>query len=247
MSTSNIAYRKAQELAAALKNEAALLAFEEAAKEEPTNFKPLFGVGLMLQRLDRNPEAITALSRVIEMEPRIAEAYYSRALSFQRLEQYSRALTDLDRALELQPEDTETIYARGVSLRHLDRYEEASDTFSTVLSKVGRHPAASHGRATIRYAMGDYAGAIVDFSACLAGGIDSYGVRLLRGVAFFYVGRHSEAVADLSHAISLEPETVSAYFRRSQVYRAMGDDVNAAKDFERGARLGENRKQDISD
>jgi len=81
MSRSNTAYQKAQELAAASKNEAALLAFEEAFKQEPTNFRAVFGVGLMLQRLQQHADAVVALSQVISMQPRIAEAFYSRALS----------------------------------------------------------------------------------------------------------------------------------------------------------------------
>jgi len=151
--------------------------------------------------------------------------------------QYSTALTDLDRAIELQPEDPESMYARGVSLKHLERYGEATDAFSAVISKAGRHAAAFHGRATIKYKMGDYHGAIADFSDCLTDGLDSYGMRLLRGLAFYYVGRHSEAIADLSIAISLQPEIGSTYLRRWQIYKEMGDDANAAKDFEIGNKL----------
>src|SRR5439155_7493719 len=110
-------------------------------------------------------------------------------------------------------------YARGVSLKHLDRYQEAVGAFTFVLSRAGRYPAASHGRATVRYALGDYGGAILDFSDCIDGGIDSYDVRLLRGLAYQQVGRHKEALADLSLAISLQPCLGSTYIRRWQVYK----------------------------
>jgi len=49
----NAAYREAQRLAAASKNDAALLAFEEAFRQEPANYKAIFGVGLMFQRLNQ--------------------------------------------------------------------------------------------------------------------------------------------------------------------------------------------------
>ncbi|HYG36876.1 MAG TPA: hypothetical protein VEC99_18935 [Clostridia bacterium] len=39
MTTRVTSYQKGQELAAALKNEAALIAFEKAFKEEPSNYK----------------------------------------------------------------------------------------------------------------------------------------------------------------------------------------------------------------
>src|SRR5689334_20493994 len=92
------AYQKAQELAAALKNEAALIAFEQAFKEEPSNYKAVFGKGLMLQRLGGYADAVEAFSKVIAMQPQIAEAHYSRALSLQDLGRHTEALIDLDTA-----------------------------------------------------------------------------------------------------------------------------------------------------
>src|SRR5689334_9501791 len=101
MSTCPTAYQRAQELAAALKNEAALLAFEQAFKEEPNNYKAIFGAGLMHQRLGEHVQAINAFSTVIAMQPKIAEAHYSRALSFQDIERHTDALADLEVALQL--------------------------------------------------------------------------------------------------------------------------------------------------
>jgi tetratricopeptide (TPR) repeat protein len=89
----------------------------------------------------------------------------------------------------------------------------------------------------VRHATGDYVGAIADFSDCLAGGMDSYDVRLLRGLAFHRIGRHTEAIDDLSRAISLCPDVGSTYIRRWQVYKEMGDDKSAAQDFEVGNKL----------
>jgi tetratricopeptide (TPR) repeat protein len=230
-------YRKAQELAAASKNEAALIAFQEAYREEPSNFKTIFGAGLMHQRLREHPDAIAAFSKVIEMQPRIADAYYSRALSLQDLGQHSEALVDLDFALELKPQDADTLYAQGVSLRKLKRQEEAFEAYSAAIRIADGYPEASDGRGKIRYAKGDYAGAIADFSDCLAGGLDSYDVRLLRGLSHYYLNRHKEAIEDLSAAVALRPNEGGAYLRRGQVYSALGDKVNAAKDFKIGSQL----------
>jgi tetratricopeptide (TPR) repeat protein len=231
------AYQKGQELAAALKNEAALIAFEEAFKKEPSDYKAAFGIGLMLQRLGQHSEAIAAFAQVIRMQPRIAEAYYSRALSLQDLGRHTEALNDLDAALEMRADYVDAAYARGISLKKLERLEEASDAYSAVLSLAGRYPPASHGRATIRYAMADYAAAIEDFSTCIADGLDSYDVRLLRGLAFHCVGRHLEAIEDLSRAISFRPEVGSTYIRRWQVYKELGDEANATQDFQVGTKL----------
>jgi len=237
MSVRATAYEKGQELAAALKNEAALIAFEQAFKEEPDNYKAAFGMGLMLQRLGQHSEAVGVFSQVLRTQPRIAEAYYSRALSLQDLGRHAEALNDLDTALALRPDYWDAVYARGVSLKKLERFQEASDAYSEVLSLVGRYPPASYGRATIRYAMADYAAAIDDFTTCIADGMDSYDVRLLRGLAFHRVGRHSEAIEDLSRAIAFRPTDGSTYLRRWQVYKELGDEVRAEEDYRVSKRL----------
>jgi tetratricopeptide (TPR) repeat protein len=78
---------------------------------------------------------------------------------------------------------------------------------------------------------------IADFSDYISAGFDSYDVRLLRGIALHHVGRHGDAIADLSCAISMCPEKVSAYFRRAQAYDALGDKERAMNDFSVGREL----------
>jgi tetratricopeptide (TPR) repeat protein len=237
------AYQKGQELAAAQKDEAALIAFEEALRQEPRNYKAAFGRGLMLQRLGNHPEAVVAFSEVLRMQPRIAKAHYSRALSLQDLGQHAEALNDIDTALALHTDYVDAVYARGVSLKKLERFEEASDAYSEVLAKAGRYPPASHGRATIRYAMADYTGAIEDFTVCIQQGMDTYDVRLLRGLAFHRTERPTQAIEDLSRAISFRPQVGSTYLRRWHVCKQLGDEVRAAEDFQVGTKLLEKESE----
>lgn len=191
----------------------------------------------MLQRLGRHEEAISSFTHVIWMRPDIAEAYYSRASSRNKLDYSDQALIDAEHALKLNPDYTDAMYVRGVSLKNLKRYEEALEAFTTVISRTGKYPPASHGRATIRHMKGDYHGAIADFSECLAAGLDRYDIRLLRGLAYFRVGKFHESIEDLTVAIEMRPEKGSTYIRRWQVYKQMGDELNAAKDMDTGKRL----------
>lgn len=243
MSAENSAYRRAQELAASYTNEAALSAYREALAENWGDFRAAFGEGLMLQRLDRHEYAISIITHVIWMRPDIAEAYYSRALSRDKLKDFNEALLDAERALKLNPEYTDAMYLRGVSLKNLKRYEEALEEFTTIISRAGKYPPASHGRATIRSANGDYHGAIADFSDCLAAGLDGYDIRLLRGLAYYRIGKFHESIEDLTLAIEMRPEDGSTYIRRWQVYKALGDELNAAKDMDTGKRLLRSQRQ----
>jgi tetratricopeptide (TPR) repeat protein len=56
-------------------------------------------------------------------------------------------------------------------------------------------------------------------------------------LAFHRVGRHTQAIEDLSRAISLRPEAGSTYIRRWQVYKEIGDETRAAQDFQLGTKL----------
>lgn len=243
MNSESSAYRRAQELAADSKYEAALSAYREALAKNWGHFRAALGEGLMLQRLGRHEEAISCFTHVIWMRPNIAEAYYSRASSRNSLKNFDHALLDAERALQLNPNYTDAMYVRGVSLKGLERYREALEVFTTVISRAGKYPPASHGRATIRQRNGDFHGAIADFSDCLNAGLDRYDIRLLRGLAYFRIGKFHEAIEDLTLAIKSRPEEGSTYIRRSQVHTALGDEINAAKDMETGKRLLKSKRQ----
>lgn len=233
----NSAYQEGQRLAAEHKDDAALLAFETALAQESMNYKAAFGIGLMLQRKSRHQEAVQAFTKVLEIQRRIPQVHYSRGISLQALGRYVEALTDIDIALDLDPGYIDAIYARGVSLKHLDRDEEAMEAYDVVLGKTGAYPPASHGRATLRSRNGDCHGAISDFTTCIEAGMDSYDIRLLRGLVYYRVGMLEEARHDLTCAISLNPTEGSTYIRRWQVLKDIGESDLADADLERGTRL----------
>lgn len=231
------AYRKGLDLAGDNKNEAALIAFQAALDQEPTNFKAAFGIGLMHQRQQRHEDAIEAFSKVLEIQPRIPEAHYSRALSLQACARHAEALPDLDTALDLDPGYMDALYARGLSLKNLERYEEALEAFHVVLGKTGAYLPASHGRATLLHMRGEYPGAISDFSDCIRGGMDNFNIRLLRGLAYYRSGNLAAALEDLSTAIEMNPENGRAYIHRWQVLTDLGEKEAAKKDLEFGRQL----------
>lgn len=230
-------YRQGWQLADGGKNEAALMAFEEAVRQDPKNFKAIFGIGVILQRLKRHEEAIAAFSGVLEIQPKVPQAHYSRAHSHRELGRFEEALTDLDIALDMNPGYIDALYARGINLKSLERDDEAADAYEVVLAKSGKYPPASHGRGTIRHRMGDYEGAIADFTAAIEGGIDGYDIRLLRGLAYYRLERLAEAEADFTAAISFRPLEGTLYMHRFLVFKKLGKNELAEEDRKRGREL----------
>jgi len=234
----NAAYQRGKELMESGKNAAALVALEEAMRQDPNHFKAAFSAGLVLQRLEKYEEAIAAFSKVMEIQPRIPQAHYSRALCLHKLRRYEEALTDLDIALDLDPGYIDALYARGMNLKGLERYDEALEAYEIVLGKSGgKYPPASHGRATLRHMTGDYEGAISDFTVCIANGLDRDDVRFLRGLAYYRTGRFAEARDDLAAAIALNPRHGSAYAHRGLLLCKLGEQELGKQDLERSKEL----------
>jgi tetratricopeptide (TPR) repeat protein len=234
-------YQKGVELSQACKPDAALVAFETARAENPCDYRTHFGVGWALQKLERHEEAINAFTAAIELKNDVSGVLYSRALSNLILRRGDEALHDLDRALELSPDDIEAMYARGNSLKALERYDEAIAAYSKVIAANDRHFGAHDGRAKLRHRAGDFMGATADFTRCLELGHDTYDVRLLRGLAYQYSDQHTNAIDDLTIAISMEPDVGSTYLRRWSSYIKLGDHENAEKDFVVGTKLLHNK------
>ena len=180
----NNAYKRAQELAAVSKDEAALIAFEEAIRQQSDNYKAAFGAGLMLQRLNRHSEAVARFSSVIKTHPGLAEAYYSRALSCQGLQKHLQALTDIEHALVIRADFADARCAQGHSLKALGRHPEAVQAYSAAIALSPLHLPALHGRAIVKRMLRDNEGAVADLGVCIANGGTLYDVRLLRGLAF---------------------------------------------------------------
>lgn len=230
-------YRKAQALSAEGKHSAALIAFEEAFRQEPGNFRPLYGVGLMHQQLEDHEMAVQAFSQVIRMQPRIPQVYCSRAHSFQKLKAYTEALADGDAAVGLDPAHLEGHFARGIALRHLERIEEAVEAYDATLS-LGPYPAASRNRATLRYFLEDYVGAADDITTYIGTLSEVPAIEWhMRGVFYCAAQQYRRAVEDFTRAIDADPREVGSYFRRNYCYKELGETEAAAKDWKIGMKL----------
>jgi enediyne biosynthesis protein E4 len=81
--------------------EAALAAFSEAARADPSLSAPDLNAGILLLKLGRIPEAVTRLGQAIAKSPRSAEAHYQRARTYLELNQAALAEKDLLQAVSI--------------------------------------------------------------------------------------------------------------------------------------------------
>lgn len=123
--------------------------------------------------LDRTDGAIARCSRALREEAgnRANQiiTYINRGnLRLARAE-YDLAITDFDAAIRLEPTNAEAQLNKGVALIALERFGPAIVTLTEAVSLGVQEPhKAYYNRAIAREALGDYRGALEDYSTALA-------------------------------------------------------------------------------
>ncbi|MBN2593714.1 MAG: tetratricopeptide repeat protein, partial [Sedimentisphaerales bacterium] len=73
--------------------------------------------------------------------------------------------------------------------------------------------------------------------------LDNASAYILRARAYATLGRGGEAIKDLNHAVSIEPDNVEVWVARSDFYRSTGQLKNASADIKRALDLGSDNVQ----
>jgi len=144
----------------------AMLSFEQALRLDPGHLPSRYHLGLMLHKLEKHEHAVRAFGVVLQEVQNDPLVYESRGLVYQTLHQHQRAVEDFSAALLLMEPGTEgeDHYHRGESLLAMGRCEAALQDFDRACELGWRDAALFHARAMAKEALGDYQGAIDDFT-----------------------------------------------------------------------------------
>ncbi|WP_013325421.1 tetratricopeptide repeat protein [Gloeothece verrucosa] len=85
--------------------------------------------------------------------------------------------------------------------------------------------------------LGDYQGAIEDFTEVIRLYPNSAEAYYNRGIAYSKLGNSGAAMADYNKAVELNPNLAEAYVDRAQIYSGLGKTSDALKDLKRAADL----------
>jgi lipoprotein NlpI len=88
-----------------------------------------------------------------------------------------------------------------------------------------------------KYAAGDYAGAITDFTQAIAADSKNGYAYHYRGLARFEQDDRAGAIADLTEAVALEPKNFFAYEQRGEARDSQGDHAGALADYAQSLKL----------
>ena len=169
--------RKAFDLNALDKTDAAKTLLDEVAKRSPRDLAPLDALGNIMRARKRYDEAITYYSRAIKLLPKIEKRhwpfYYSRGTCYERTKQWPKAETDLKKALTLSPDQPLVLNYLGYSW--IDQGKNLRQGLQLIKKAVSLKPD------------------------------DGYIVDSL-GWAYYRLGRYKDAVGQLERAVELRPD-----------------------------------------
>lgn len=123
--------------------------------------------------LDRSDRAMLRCNRAVRDEarnrPNLAITYINRGNIHLARAEYPLALADFDAAIALFPENAEAHLNRGVALIATEQFGPAIVSLTEAVSRGVHEPhKAYYNRAVAREALGDFRGALEDYSTALA-------------------------------------------------------------------------------
>jgi len=151
---------------------------------------------------------------------------------------FADALTAYDRALRILPDYAVAHYLRGMSLLKLRRPKDARAAFDECLRVESDYGDGYRGRGQAQVQMGDYAGAVEDYTRAVHLHRDA-SILTHRGWAYFFTDAYKLAEHDFEDAIRLDREPGDAHVGRGLTRGMHGDYRLAIADAE--AVLGRNK------
>ncbi|MBO1349641.1 MAG: tetratricopeptide repeat protein [Hormoscilla sp. GUM202] len=210
--------------------EDAVAAFDEAIKLNPYFEEAWYARGLALIVQRENQASLASFDKATEINPSFYQAWRQRGEALYFLKQYPEALASVDKAIAIEPKDSILYFLQGEILIQLELYAEAVEAYSQVI-KIKPYPFAYFQRGYARGKLGDYKGAIADYSQALKIIPDDAKAYGNRGISRHKLGDYKGAIADYNRAIKINPNDANAYYSRGVARDELRDHKGAIADY----------------
>jgi tetratricopeptide (TPR) repeat protein len=195
------------------------------------------------EKNEQYDEAIVEYSEAIEHNPKLSKAHFRRAFCYSKIRNYPKVIVDNTKAIELSPAYADAYFNRAGAYAELMQYKQAIQDYSEY---VTLRPDDSDGylaRARVFALQQEYDREISDYTKALnlhSDRTEEINMRLSmaynnRGISFPSDSNHSEAIADFTQAIELNPNLYAAHFNwgnRLGIIAKTKDGVEAVALFE---------------
>lgn len=157
------------------------------------------------------------------------------------------------RYLQENPEDAQVHHDLGLAYRFQHDYIRAIESYSTAIALAPADPRAYNDRAFAHILVKKFEAAVEDYDKSLSLDYESWiGNDVARatpynnrGGAKLELGKHAEALIDLTKALELNPNYADAYSHRVEVHKMLGQYEEALKDYDSLIELSESNSGGI--
>lgn len=216
---------------------AALEAYNQAMRIDPTDANAPAGRGDVLTGRQLYDEAIADYTEAIRLDPTHSRAFAGRGIANYYRGKSEEAIPDLDRAIELDPGFIKAHSYRGAALARLGRNELALDDYNAIVRLMPENAGAYKDRGGVLYRLGRYDSALRDLDEAIRLDPRKATAYLNRGAVRNAQGQYERAIEDFDRALELNDQIAGAYSNRGLANYMIGDYDHAIADLSRAIEL----------
>jgi tetratricopeptide (TPR) repeat protein len=239
------------------KYEDAIAAYKEVLQRNPKDVIVYYKRGLARYHLGDYEGAIADYSQAIKINPYYGKIYNRSGLARYHLGDYEGAIADYSQAIRINPNDAFAYKNRADVRSHVGDRQGALEDYTQAMKmnpnllkdKQGFSPVVEvqptdanptdansyKRRARSRHDVGDYKGAIEDYTQALKKNPQDIQIFYHRANARYDLGDYEEAIKDYTQVIQVNSHDADAYFNRGQAHLNLGNKQEALEDFQRAA------------
>jgi tetratricopeptide (TPR) repeat protein len=211
--------------------EAAIADYSQAIQINLHDAKSYNKRGLALYQMGRLEEAINDYTQAIRINPNVAVAYKNRAEARSHIGDNQGAIEDYTQAIKINPHYADAYKNRGIA-RYLPGYQPG---FPQAIKINPQDANAYKNRGNARSDLGDYEGAIEDYTQAIQINPNYADCYYNRGNARSDLGDSQGAIEDYTQAIQINANYADCYYNRGNIRSEMEDKQGAIEDFQKAA------------
>lgn len=211
--------------------EMAIADYSQAIKININDAKSYNKRGLAFYQIGAYQEANNDFTQAIRINPHVAIAYRNRAEVRSHIGDKQGAIEDFTQAIKINPHYADFYKTRGIS-RYLIGYERG---FPQAIKINPNDANAYKNRGNSRCDIGDYTGAIEDYTQAIQINPSYADAYYNRGNAYYDLEDYEAAIEDYTQTIKINPNYADAYYNRGNIRAEIGEKQRAIEDFQKAA------------
>ena len=182
-------------------------------------------------------EAVPILEQVLKQEPNTPIASLHLGRAYMSLKEYQKAVMPLAHLVEEKPDDAFARYELGCALVKTGHWEEATPHFEAAVSHMTASAMMHFYLALVYQRNSRVPEAAKEFRSAVSLDAENFPANLLLGRLLVAQKQAAEALPYLRTATKLRPDSIDAHGSLSDAYSALGQEVNASREFAEAERI----------